>query len=258
MPIWLPKLQGTYHQDDTASMQGVTTCVAGSANVKGAWVQAIAATTYECNMLSLQGRFQNPRGQFILDVAIGAGGSEVVILKDLAIGRDIDFNAMNKIQIPIRIPKGVRVACRVQSDTAAAQLSFGVVVTLEAGIPCGQYAHCEGADLSTSLGPLITADEVWTEITPGLVYDYKYIVFFVTDGGQTWSADANPLIEWGIGPSGSEVSFMQHYTRQEDNLGASMPAMAPICVNTFPKGARITGKQTSGNNVVNLQIVGVI
>ena len=91
-------------------------------NTKGAYAQIIASTAeaYKGILLNFgnSGSTDTTSVSNLLDLAIGAAASEIVILPDYHIqraGRGVGNNTSMRY-IPIHIPAGVRLAARIQAD----------------------------------------------------------------------------------------------------------------------------------------------
>src|SRR5215207_4648079 len=106
--------------------------VTGASNVEGAWVQLIAATASDVYGLVVtinRGASGAASREIIADFGIGAAGSEVPIISNL-IGNsptNSNFGFQNVRFFPIFIPKGTRIACRIQANTAMT-LDVGLVL----------------------------------------------------------------------------------------------------------------------------------
>jgi hypothetical protein len=105
---------------NTADSGGTQVDPGGTINTKGAYSQLTAATTIEIGWLVICITNQNNGAETtnvgLIDIAIGAGGSEQVILADLAycIDAAIDTPEPQYYGFPVSIPKGSRIAARAQ------------------------------------------------------------------------------------------------------------------------------------------------
>ncbi len=115
-----------------ASSSGVTPANA-TANNEGAWVQLVAATTHPHRGLTVGVQAaDNAIGSddFLIDIGIGAGGSEVVIIEGIPVHtlgneqlRVVDAGAFRQ-----DLPEGVRLAVRAQGDANNVQSNLDVAV----------------------------------------------------------------------------------------------------------------------------------
>ena len=98
------------------------------------------------------------RESFLVDIAIGAASSEVVIIPNLLAGNQAGSSTTSGMgsyyYFPIVIPKGVRISATCQSDTAADTVfvSVHLVQHAEPGVWYGSRVTAYGADTATSTG----------------------------------------------------------------------------------------------------------
>jgi hypothetical protein len=150
----------------------------GAANTKGAYAQLIAATGFQYQSISLNLVSEGGGGQcYLVDIAIGAGGSEQVIVPNVLYdsARGVYQNAVN-ITLPISVPAGVRVSARVQEPGGSGTRDVQIGLTGRAGGSNANNAEVGavinyGANTSTSNGVLVDSGAVantygaWTQIT---------------------------------------------------------------------------------------------
>lgn len=121
MPILTPWSTPLYQNQLSDPTFGVSNIpAAGTANTKGSWVQLVAATDFDVSMIALMTNtaFFVTATQVggLADLAIGSAGNEKVIVSNIAIGGA----AVNStFYLPIFIPKGSRIAARIQAETAS-------------------------------------------------------------------------------------------------------------------------------------------
>ncbi len=107
----------------TASTHGTVITASGSTNTKGSYSQLIASTAkdYAAICLSFDGDLDNlGNSSCLLDVAIGAAASEVVIIPNISIltNSNIVYPA-NTPWFFIPVPSGTRLSARMQSSVSA-------------------------------------------------------------------------------------------------------------------------------------------
>lgn len=113
---------------------GTLITASATANSKGSYAQLIASTTRDYAGFYVHGESDNTQvtsvALFMVDVAIGASGSEVVIVPNIQMIAD---PAVGEIAtplspfFPIPIPAGTRVAMRCQSSVASKTFSGAIV-----------------------------------------------------------------------------------------------------------------------------------
>jgi len=104
----------------------ITVGNSGTPDVPGAWIELIASAVRDSvwSVIYLN-PIQHPSGtEVYLDLAIGAMGSEVIILNDayMQIGATTDFNdSYHFLGLPLRFQTGDRIIARIKDNQ-----SFGV------------------------------------------------------------------------------------------------------------------------------------
>jgi hypothetical protein len=101
-------------------------------NTKSSWAQLTAATVTEIQAISIAiGARPSATADAarVLDVGIGAAGSEVVLIPDLTYQLYYDYNVGARVigPLPCRIPAGSRLACRVQANTSITEIMYTAV-----------------------------------------------------------------------------------------------------------------------------------
>lgn len=194
----------------SSALSGTITA-SGSTNTKGSWTQLTAATDADVDELIVAVRDCFTSGQnssSLMDIGIGGAGSEVVIIANIAVGY---YGHTNRFPVPV-IPKGTRIAARMQSASASRTASLYVVPQGSTGRRriAGPIVTI-GADTATSRGVSVTTPgsnntkAAWTQITASTAQAFQGLALGVQGGGQTAIPDANALVDIGIGASGSEV-----------------------------------------------------
>ena len=112
-----------------AAVSGTLVDPGATANAKGAWTELAASTAFRWGALHMLTR-HDPAvtktfgQQWVLDVGVGAAGSEVVVVPNLCVsGATYHITGGYPIwhgPIPVDIPAGSRVAVRAQTSTATA------------------------------------------------------------------------------------------------------------------------------------------
>lgn len=91
----------------------------GSNNTKGSWTQLVASTTRDyVGFMPITSFKLGGSRTYMIDIAIGSGGNEKVILPNLLMSGD--SGAICNAFFPIAIPAGTRISARKQSDITTA------------------------------------------------------------------------------------------------------------------------------------------
>lgn len=106
----------------TASTAAVSVDSGGVAHTKSAWAELVASTDGTIRYLLLNISYLSnitASAKFLIDVGVGAGGSEVVIAANIPITNQSNMDAPTpqNIGIAVNIPAGSRLAVRHQSDS---------------------------------------------------------------------------------------------------------------------------------------------
>lgn len=212
MPLW-PLPVGPVRRAvsrSTSSIAYVNVVSSGSAHVKGNWAEVFASTPIDAKYLFLRGNGTNASGAaspFLLDVAIGASGSETIILNNL----DVGFTASNATWlIPVQIPAGTRVAARMQG--ARTSVTFQTLwdllgdETLAGGPPGVAQWVTYGADTANSCGTGVTSGNTntwgsWTQIGSATSTDHDYWIARADMGAQTAVTNINYRFQMAFAPN---------------------------------------------------------
>lgn len=218
----------------------------GAANAKGAYVQIKASTGFQYNAIQVQLDTDGGGGQtFLVDIAFGGAGSEVVIIPNILIdsARAVHQNMVDLI-IPIQIPAGTRLAARCQEVGGAGTRDVIVTLIGRAGganypQPSGGLIVNYGAITASTNGVLVDSGAVanaygaWTEISAATSRDHSGIIAVLGSNKQTSTlVDTNYFFQIGVGGSGSEVAIAEF-------ASATSSALNRFHVNTFDVAAQI-------------------
>jgi|GEM_PF-5311999 len=108
----------------TVNTTSVTVTASATAYTKGSWVQVTAGFTYACSGLKLSSwvSASTPTIAYasFVDIAFGAAGSEVVVLRDWPCAQNAYNEQITWPWLPLQIPPNTRVSLRVSSTQSAA------------------------------------------------------------------------------------------------------------------------------------------
>lgn len=109
----------------TATSSGITVTAGSTANTKGAYVEAIASTSEETYWLQLciNGAIALQDDAFVIDIAVGAASSEVIVIADIPVFLNFTGTVMLP-PMPITIASGARVSVRAQSQVGSSTMQF--------------------------------------------------------------------------------------------------------------------------------------
>lgn len=169
MPLMMPTRAGfldTVPSTSTTSSAGTTITASSTAHTKGGWTQLIASTGARSLgiLVALDNTaVANSNTSMLLDIGIGASGSETVLIPDLAAGYVLNENISNTFAayyFPLFIPAGSRLAARSQaqiaSDTVACRIHLFQRPTGFGGW-VGTRVTAYGVDSANSRGTVVSA-----------------------------------------------------------------------------------------------------
>ncbi len=238
-----------------------------SVNVKNTYTQLVASTTGDINMLEVY-QSVNPlptNSTVYTDIAVGAGGSEVIVANNLILGAPISTTlAGNRFCLPVNIPSGSRIAARhALSSSTTTTTTVGPFVAI-AGFENGMVgaAPFAGVDsvgqnngVGTVIGTTTTANtkSAYYQLTAASTQDYAGFII----GFNTGTANSNILVDVAVGAGGSETNIVSNYWISCGNAqfsSNSMPIMIPI-----PSGTRLSARAQSGtvSGLVGLSLYGI-
>ncbi len=145
----------------TSGTYGVTVTASGSTNTKGSWVQMHAGVPYDVSGVYVQIVSCSAAVGYSLDVGIGAGGSETVRIPDVVWASSRANYGGPYLYFPVSIPKGSRVACRMQS-TGASATAIVSLLFVAAG-----FANGPSFSRVTAYGVQTSGTSIPTTIDPG-------------------------------------------------------------------------------------------
>jgi hypothetical protein len=270
MPLWTPPtLPGTISETTgtPTNMDGATITASGTAHVKGSYADLDSSTAEDAFgfYIVVTGVHQaSTNTGMLLDIAIGAAGSEAIILPNLAVGAaGASGQSVKGWYFPIFIPKSSTVRARCQSvivsDTA--EVNFWLFERgLYAPDVCTR-AETFGANTATSTGTSVPGAAAsygaWTQLgaTDAVTQDLKYWTCSLDLLADTTETAVARLVELGIGPNSSTVEkiagpFFYAVTTNETVCGPfpDLPIYYPIGATTtlWARMAANTGTEARG------------
>jgi hypothetical protein len=250
------------------NVNGNSCTASATANTPGAWVQyltnnAVASTdTIHCIHFQAIGNNQaaGADNSMLLDVGIGAAGSETVIASNIAVGGAANSNGIGPFfYLPIRIPGATRVALRVRAATGSRVLTVQVIAFT--GAPALSLfsdrlpatVDTLGTSTETSAGTAMSgASGSWTQITGATTVDYQALIVLASGPASITGATATEFrLDLGLGADGSEqdVAFTYaFYTANGFIANRSPLVLSSIYGGFVPAGTRIAVRHNLAAN----------
>ncbi len=250
----------------SATSRGTSLTVSTTAvNTKNTYTQLIAATASDINMMEVHQTATLPINSTVYtDIAVGAGGSEVIVANNLATGCIINnTTAGNRFCLPVSIPSGSRIAARfalssstttTTSTTPLVQISCFENGLVGAAPFAGVDSVGQNSGVGTVLGTTTSANvkSAYYQLVASSARDYAGFImgFDVATGGIF-------LLDVAVGAAASEKNIVSNYC-VTTSLGADVMDSCPIMV-PIPSGTRISARaqSTSVSAVIGLSLYGI-
>lgn len=233
----------------TAATSRPKTLTGGAANTKGAWVSLGVAKERTCAGFHVRLRSPNDNpNNYLVDIAVGAADSKVILIPDLWIAGKNQFPQIN---LPVHIPGNTHMSARCQATTAGDTLDIQLLYFGQGwnkhgalGGYLGRVVEACGLDAANAQGTQI-ADHAnthtkgaWTELIAATTKDYRALIVDCNRNNVT--TDCQWLVDVGVGAAGSETIiigdvFFSGYSPTE---GASNCLDGPYYLH-IPAGTRI-------------------
>lgn len=208
---------------------------------KGAYSEFFSSTSAAANGI-LVGIGDIPIGRpYLIDIAIGAAASEVIIIPDIAIRCSNAIQSFGTIFVPCNIPEGSRVAVRCSSNASLAEVPLTLHI-LEGNSGGTFDVENAGSDLAAALGTKATVSvantkTAYVELTAATTSAFSQLILMI----EPFSAsDANCLLDVAVGSAGSEVDIIENLLVPiESGHDVGWTATAPLPVS-IPAGSRLS------------------
>jgi hypothetical protein len=242
-PVWFESI--TQGNVGTGS---ATATANTSAHTKGAWIELVASTSGAASALLI--RIENIRASNVdtatlVDIGVGASGSEVAVVPNIAAGQAGSMN--NDLRsglfffVPVQIPSASRIAARIQSLVTGGKTAVVTVFAMTWGNPSLLPTAVDslGTSTATSQGTVGSA-AAWTEIVASTSTAYRAISPLVCGATATQNT-AVRNISFAVGASGSETAICRHAYVVTTNETIDGPITThPVIAGPFPAGTRFS------------------
>lgn len=248
----------------TTSSNG-TALTGGANNTKGSYTQLTASTTLDiCALAVCLQETNNTTRHCAVDIAVGASGSENVIISNLFVEGGTNGANGQDYLFPINIPAGTRISARAQNGSATADGPTANVVGFD-----GSFGQTGSAGIdaigylsATTYGTLLTASATantkgsYVQLSASTPVDYAgfWIRPSLPSGGAGATAG---LVDLAIGASGSELVILPNF-----QVCCVQPPATPHFLGPFwipiPAGTRIAARMqaTAASATCGLHLYG--
>jgi hypothetical protein len=235
---------------DTSTSDGVSVTASGTANTKGAWTELIPSTGHSATAIEVSFNHSSLlSGTFLLDIGIGASGSETVLVPDLLFsGNWQGFPA--PALLPITVPAGTRLSARVACSTASAVARVsGHLFTGGFDAPSPRslitaYGVNAAGSNGTSVDPGATAHTkgAWTQIAASTSAVARTLLVGIGIGNNAAVTTATWLCDVAVGASGSEQILIPDYHVNVAAIETIGPSLSPPIPVSVPAGSRLAAR----------------
>ena len=239
-----------------SSALNLTISAPSTTNTKSAWTQVVSSTSGDIGLLMFNASgttFTGDNGCMI-DIAVGAAGSEVAIASNIPIGAQT-----LTMQIPVFIPSGSRVSMRGQAAVASVSFfpNFFFFNTAD-GHLTPRSVDTIGALTATSRGTALSgASGSYTEITASTASPYQ-AMFLVPSNALKTGNSANVRLTLAIGAAGSEVDIgsIELLSNSNGNIVSNTNVNVPLMMfgRPIPAGTRLSVKHNFASNPDRIQV----
>jgi hypothetical protein len=196
-----------------------------------------------------------------VDIAVGASGSEVVIVNNVICGAQQTTNALSSWFFPIMIPQGSPISARAQGDSGDTVYVTCHILGGDFGWPACAGVDSVGYNTSNGAGTTVdtsaTANTIgpWVPIVASSARDYVgfSIGLDVASGGA--GSHANSFLDIGVGAAGSEIVILE--VRTQKDVGGPLPIGSGPYFIPIPAGTRISARTQSSSAVLGNRRYGI-
>jgi hypothetical protein len=228
--LWVPQKGLTRYQSNLSSTSSATlgtSCTTGAAEAtKGSIVEAIASTNFDSYMMHITiGDYTTTStpARGCLDIMIGAGGSEQVLIENLLMGycggqADVQQKGPKQWMFPIYVPAGSRLSIRAAGERTSTAVRCAITLmggTVSPMFQVGTKVTTYGVG-TVANGTTITeggsgAEGSWAQITSSTSVEHFCLVPSYQFNTTTASTERYSYVDIGIGAASSEVQLGTPY-----------------------------------------------
>jgi hypothetical protein len=242
---WFYDINGTSITGANTNTVNVTS--SATAHTKGSWAQLIASTSgasnfFICFLQSVSVAATDTAT--LLDIGIGASGSETAIASNIAVGGAGNVT----IVLPVNIPSGTRIAARIQGVRSSQTLSinqntFTANISGSAASLFPPSVDVLGTDSATSTGTAMSgASGTWVEIIASTGDDYMGLAVIPSVSDTDTANLPDVRFTLGVGAAGSEVAIGEisaSVNVSESVTGRAITNALPIFGREVAAGSRL-------------------
>jgi len=226
------------------------------ANTKGIYREVIASTSMDAVGLEI---FLNPRqtAAFLVDIAVGAVGSEQIILSNLMVGGS-SLGTADRLIVPILVPSGSRLSARCQASTGSRTFWVNVVIygkSFQSSAPLERMTTY-GANTADSGGVAVDAGAVantkgaYSEVVALASNEIKMLWMMVGTGDNAALSGGRFMFDIAVGAGGSEQIIIPDLpVTSVSGADSLLPFLSGPHPSRTPSGTRLAVRSQS--NITN-------
>lgn len=231
-----------------ADFSNVTVQADTAAHTKGAWAEVVSSLADDASLLLLHVSniaVTATNTATLIDVGVGAAGSETVIAANIAVGGAVVFAESLVVALPVAVASGSRVACRIQSVVTGGKTAR-VDGFFYKGGTAPTTVDVLGTSTATSQGTSLSgASGSYTQVVASTAKAYKAIAIIPSIHNAT-IANINPgTYTLAKGSAGSEQDLGQtRFQTTSAELVVSRSPLGSIYLVSadLPAGSRLSVK----------------
>lgn len=233
-----------------ATSSGVVV-TAGANFTKGNYTEIVSSVPRKCNGVFLTFNCDAPTQRFALDIAIGALGSEIIVVENLPISTI--SSTYHRIFLPISFNVGQRISVRASTNNTATQninimLGFSGSTILSPELPdrlitCNFNVLTNSAQTFIDAGAVAHTKGAWTQLINSTPRSISGFLITTTSGDPNGNGNGIFLIDIGVGSLGEETPVLTNMFSKSNTSTSSNPTIAPMYVHCpIPAGQRISAR----------------
>lgn len=236
---------------------GVVLTAGGSAHTKAAsYTTIIASSSFDARLMVVQlGWWGGGAVDFLVDIAVGAASSEVIIANNLHFSSGTG-DYCTQFEFPIFVPAGTRISARCQATTASRTLRCAVTLGTHGFLPSSPLSvittyganTADSGGVQVDPGGTIETKGAYSEITSSLTFDISYFVLAVGIQNNTVRTSARFLMDIAVGAAGSEVILLPDQFYVCASTGDCLLPASICWPCSIPAGTRVAARAACSIN----------
>ena len=251
----------------TAESTGKNVTANASTHTKGAYVEMLSSLTNDAQGLYIMCAWGNVNNGFLIDIAIGAVASEVIIINNLYVTTSTNWSVGGAgFFAPIAVPAGTRISARCQCETGSQVINMCLNSIDAKGSSVG-FGTCEtiGAVTGSSRGTTIDAGGTantkgtYAQISASTGGNYKYVgIATGANGDFSISVDTWSLVDISTGAAAAEVVIFGDYPYMNDTVIDTNVVSHITIPLRIDSGTRVAMRHSSFSNAADARLIDAV